>query len=141
MTEQMQVRRRTRAVLGGVSDNLRSQIVHVFHLNKEMNAAKAAHDKARATLLALMDTEKQTNVSAETTLKDKKVELKAEVGSAPIVSVDVNELWGLVNKEQFLGMASVTKAAVVDAVGTAVFNKVAVSTSGKRNVTVSTNKG
>ena len=112
----------------------------VYRLNREMNAAKTAHDKLRKELFATMKEHGFDHLDVMFTEGDSTIPLVADIGAKDGSAVDVDKLAKLVPMADFVKMASVTQKAVTEHAGTAILNQVLVAVKGTENVTVAVKK-
>ena len=117
-----------------ISAELKSQARQVFVENREMNAHKREHDKARKALYKGMKGADVTGFTIK--VDDSKV--KVEVVKPDSSAIDVQRLNKLVTPEQFLRMVTISQAKVAEVVGTEILNQCLVVTpqGGIENVKV-----
>ena len=139
-SDELAVRRRSRNIRGVVSSELEAQAQRVFQLNKEMNASKAAYDKARADLLKQMDASQVNSFNMSTAYNGDTYSLTVGVSIPETTSIDVEALRKQVSEEEFMRIVSATKAKVVEVVGSAVSEACSTIGAGTRNVSVKSQK-
>ena len=110
-------------------DTLKKLMKTVFVKNKQMNAAKREHDKARKELNDMMLAHEIKTVD-DVTVKDdetnKMVNLSATIESRTTNAVDVQKLRELVTDDEFMQIVTANQAAVKKVVSTNVLNEVLV---------------
>jgi len=112
-----------------------------FLENRKMNAAKAVYEKDRKALFLLMKEEKISSFSIDgQNEKNEKVLLDVLIDTPTGQAVDIEKLFKLVSKEQFLKIVTATQKAVTDIVGGSILKQVLVDTKGTENVSIAARK-
>jgi hypothetical protein len=119
-----------------IPEELKNSAKEVFKLNKQMNEATRAHDKARRDLYAQQKESGITSFTCDAIIDGKKITLDSTISTPQRLVVDVAVLRRLVDEETFMKCVSATQKSVVDEAGKAIFDRCSNSVEGTEAVSV-----
>lgn len=122
------------------TDAMRTNAVTIFVKNKEMNAAKVAHDGARKLLHGMMVEAGIPSFQHTFNYNNAPLTVDVTVAKPEQQAVDIQKLAKLVTPEQLLQIVTASQKAVIDLVGTNILNQCLMTIYGNENVNVTVPK-